>query len=341
MLGLGAGIALIAAPCGAEPAPAASGAPAQAAEPTPAVDPKLAQARELYLQGVELVKAAQWSGALAAFERSAVLRPHATTEFNIGACERAMGRYTSARESFHRALARARTAPDELAPSLSGEAEGFVAEIDRLIARVRVRLNPSNAAVAVDGRPLRRAGAAGRWIAGLEQPGPGQRVGAAGFELELNPGAHVITLSRKGYADAVINRSFAPGARAELTLELERLPATLHVSSNVSGALVMVDTRDVGPVPVSVLRPGGNYRVLVSKDGYEPYEAQVMVQAGEQTSLRAQLYAEKTPLTKRWWFWTAAAGVLVGGALATYALTRPDPEPPPYDGGSTGWVVRP
>ena len=103
----------------------------------------------------------------------------------------------------------------------------------------------------------------------------------------------------------------------------------------------MVDTRDVGPVPVSVLRHGGNYRVLVSKEGYEPYEARVLVQPGEATNLRAQLLEEKTPLTKRWWFWTAAAAVLAGGALATYALTRPDPEPPPYDGGSTGWVVRP
>jgi len=335
-VGLGAGSWLLAEPSAAQPAPD------PVVQPAPAADPKLEQARELYRQGVELVKVAQWSGALAAFERSVAFRPHATTVFNIGACERAMGRYTSARESFRRALERGRVEPDELAPSLTGEAQAFVAEIDHLVARVRVALDPPNAAIAVDGRPLRRAeGSGARFIAGLEQPGTGKRIGVATFELELNPGAHVITLSRKGYADAVVNRSFAPGARGELKLELERLPATLNVSSNVSGALVMIDTRDVGPAPVSVLRPGGNYRVLVSKDGFAPYEARVLVQPGEETNLRAQLLEERTPLTKRWWFWTAAAAVLAGGALATYALTRPDPEPPPYDGGSTGWVVRP
>jgi hypothetical protein len=28
-----------------------------------------------------------------------------------------------------------------------------------------------------------------------------------------------------------------------------------------------------------------------------------------------------------------------GAAVATWALTRPEPQPPPYDGGSLDWVV--
>ena len=62
---------------------------------------------------------------------------------------------------------------------------------------------------------------------------------------------------------------------------------------------------------------------------------------GERASVRAHLEVERIPLTKRWWFWASAAGVLATAAVVTYAVTRPTPEPVPYDGGSAGWVVQP
>jgi hypothetical protein len=65
-----------------------------------------------------------------------------------------------------------------------------------------------------------------------------------------------------------------------------------------------------------------------------------VVKAGEETNLRAELAQEKTPLVKKWWFWTGAAAVVAGGVVLTYELTR-DNKPPPYNGGSTGWVVAP
>src|SRR5262245_55054923 len=84
----------------AQPAPSASGElPAAAPE-----DPKVERARELYKSGIEDVKRERWSEALSAFESSAELRPHATTTFNIAACERALGHYTRAREILRQAL---------------------------------------------------------------------------------------------------------------------------------------------------------------------------------------------------------------------------------------------
>lgn len=310
--------------------------------PPPAPDATLEEARRLFREGVDAVKDASWSNALAAFEASAKLRPHATTTFNVGAVERALGRYTRARETFATALAQNQERPGELAPSLEEEAKGFVAEIDGLVARVAVKLDPPTAAVAVDGRPLVPARHEPRaLLAGVAEPGPGAPVGRGAFEIVVGPGAHVFTISRKGYTDAVVNRTFAPGSRTTLSLELSKLPATLRVSSNVGGAIVTVDGKDFGPAPVEVLRPAGSYRVVVAKDGFEAYEAQVAVQPGQRSELRATLVAETQPLTGKWWFWTAAAAVVAGGALVTYAATRPEPEPAPFDGGSTRWVVRP
>lgn len=306
--------------------------------PAPTVD-SVQQARALFKEGVEHVRNAEWADALTAFERSMSARAHATTAFNVGACERAMGRYSRARRSFREALDRASRSPDELAPSLTEEARGFVAEIDRLVARITLHIDPPETAIAVDGRPVTPVG--GVHVAGLEEPGPGRSLGATEAIVELNPGPHVFTLARKGYADAVVSRTFAVGARDRVELVLSRLPASLQVTSNVPGALVMVGERDVGPAPVSVQRPAGSYRVVVSKGGYEDYEADVLVRAGEQSALEARLIEERQQITKKWWFWTALAVVLVGGAAATYALTRPEPAPPPYQGGSTGWIVNP
>src|SRR5690606_34935175 len=103
--------------------------------------------------------------------------------------------------------------------------------------------------------------------------GPGKPPPVSEFSLLLNPGAHVFTLSRKGYTDAVVNKTFAPGSRTQLALELSRLPATLRISSNVERALVRVGGVDIGPAPIDVLRPAGEYEVEVSRDGYDAYES--------------------------------------------------------------------
>jgi len=304
-------------------------------------DARSARARQHFLEGVELVKSARWSEALASFEASTKLRPHPVTTFNIGACQRAMGYYTLARRSLHKALAQD-SADSALPDNLKNDAKAFLAQIESTLARVKVTVIPPNAAISVDGRPLERETADGSvLLAGVRPPGKGVVPARGSFDLVMDPGAHVMTLSRKGFADVVVNRSFSSGRQPELRLELAKLPATLRVSSNVPDALVYVNDVDLGPTPVDVRRPAGTHRVRVSKSGFDDYQTVVTVSAGEQADLQAKLASERIPLTKRWWFWAGAGAVVVGGVVLTYALTRPDPEPPPYDGGSTGWVASP
>jgi hypothetical protein len=323
-------------------------AAAQEPAPTPpaetAPDPALVRARELYQRGVEHVKRQEWSEALRAFQDSARSNPHATTTFNVAACERALGNYTRARVQYQRALAEGRARPEQLGESLRAEAEAVTKQIEGLLSRVVVRLQPKEARISVDGRPLAKGeSSSGRPVlyAGVERPNVGRPAPAAEFEIVMNPGAHVITISRKGFEDAVVNKSFAPGTSTELPITLSRLPATLRISSNVEGAVVRVDDVDIGPTPVDVLRPAGVHRIAVTKKGYDPFEADVALRAGELSSQRVTLRPESHPITKTWWFWTAAAAVVVGGVVTTYALTRPEPEPPPYERGNTGWLAQP
>jgi tetratricopeptide (TPR) repeat protein len=157
---------LAAGPAAAGPEPPAPGAVSEA--------PEIQDARDAYRLGVSLIKQGQWNDALAAFERSFRLKPDAVTAFNIGYCERALGRLTRARASFRRALA----AP-ELPPDKAAEARGYVAEVESRLSRVVLTLSPAGASVAVDGRPLEvshdggdpRAPAA-ELVAGTREPGP-------------------------------------------------------------------------------------------------------------------------------------------------------------------------
>jgi len=310
--------------------------PSIASEPS---EEAIQQARQLYRQGVEMVKQAQWQEALSAFERSDQLRPHATTLFNIGACEQAMGRYTKARETFLRALEAGRATEGELSPSLQQDAQGYLEQIETRLVKVQVTLVPSDASIAVDGRPLVKQEDV--YIAGLAPPGPGKPTGVSTFEVVLDPGRQVFTISRRGFSDAVHQQVFNNGDRKNLRLEVEKLPATLVITSDQPDALVFVNGFDAGPVPVELRRPAGMYDVVVKKPGYDNYEASLKANPGEEVSLRALMTKEQTSITSTWWFWTGAAAVVAGGAVLTYALTRPEPSPPPYDGGSSGWVVYP
>src|SRR5690606_9805599 len=118
-------------------------------------DDEIARAREAFRDGATLVKRERWAEAMAAFERSVALKPHAVTLFNIGYCQRALGQYTRAHATFSRALAahdasRSRGA-GELSESLLEETRGYLAELDGLFARATVTLTPPDVTLSVDG----------------------------------------------------------------------------------------------------------------------------------------------------------------------------------------------
>ncbi len=206
----------------------------------------------------------------------------------------------------------------------------------------KVKIVPREATFSVDGRPIVAIDAAkGLYGAGVASPGAGVAAPSESFDLVLDPGNHVFLLSRKGFSDAVVNKTLAPSKEpASLVFELEKLPARISISSSVKDAIVRVGPVDVGPVPVDVYRPAGSYPITVQKEGFVPYEGSVSVKAGEESKLNAVLKKKSFNVAEKWWFWTsivAAAGTV---AVVTYFVVRPEPDPPPYNGGSTGWVVQ-
>src|SRR5688500_14740935 len=118
-------------------------------------DDATTRARTEFVTATDHVKNARWGEALAAFERSAELRPHPLTTFNIGACERALGRYTRARATLDRALtANEAGGKRELAPSFVADVKKWIEDIDRLLVHAIVVVRPSDASLLVDGAPV-------------------------------------------------------------------------------------------------------------------------------------------------------------------------------------------
>jgi hypothetical protein len=157
--------------------------------------------------------------------------------------------------------------------------------------------------------------------------------------LVLDPGTHILVFSRTGFSNVLTRRTFAPGERAAIPLELDSLPGQLNVTANVAGAVVRVDALDEGVLPVSLSRSPGRHHIVVRHSDYLDYESDVVLRGGEETSLLASLQHKPNPITKRLWFWGVAATV-VGVAIAgTVIATRPAPQRPPVDGGSLGWPV--
>lgn len=309
----------------------------------PALAEPREEARAQFAAGAELVKSAKWSEALSAFERSFALVPHPVTLFNIGACERALGSYARAR----RTLSKTRELDGEgtngtLPDSARTDVEAFLSEIAAILVTVDVHLDPAGATIAVDGRPLETTltGERPTLTAGLAAPGPGRSPPAGDFRLELDPGAHVLVLSRPGFEDIVRRETFAKGRPATLELVLARLDGALDVRADRSGSAVSVDGIDVGSAPVTVRRPAGRYHVAVRKAGFIPFETDAVLEPGGRVELSAPLAPEKTPITKTWWFWTVAGGVVALATATTYFVTRPDPERPAANGGGLGWVLR-
>ncbi|MCB9583840.1 MAG: PEGA domain-containing protein [Polyangiaceae bacterium] len=314
------------------PAPTPSGADSAGSER----DPSAAKARESFLAGAKLAADLRWREALERFEASAKLRPHPGTTYNIAICQRALGQYTRARVSFERVLEEAKT--EALDQSLLDDTRAILAELRRVLARVTLTLKPKSAKLSIDGRPLRR-GENGGFVAGLREPGPPEAPGKSSLKITLDPGPHLLLISRKGYADYVKRLNLRPGGKLALELELSKLPANLKVQSNRTRAAVSIDGIDVGTAPISLSRPAGTYRVQVQEQGFQPYVTETRLRSGEQVTLRAVLDPETVALSERWWFWAGIGVLAVGIGVTTYALTRPDPERPPLNGGSLGWTV--
>ena len=215
-----------------------------------------AAAKEKIEEGKRLIAEEKYQDALEAFESSYALRPKTWVLFNIAMCNKALHRYTDAISAFKQFL---ETESDP--SSTTGRlARASLSELERLVGKVRLVEAPKGAAVYIDG----------------------ERVGTAPLKepLALDPGRHVVRVSKDRFKSLDVEVIVASGSEVEVRADLEQPKAELKVACSGEKTVVFVDEASVGPCPYQGSVEAGVHEVKVIEPGKETFIQTVEASAG-------------------------------------------------------------
>jgi hypothetical protein len=127
----------------------------------------------------------------------------------------------------------------------------------------------------------------------------GVEVGQTPIEkLELPAGVHDVVLKLDGYKDEELSVSIQAGKTLEVPVTMSKLTGMLTITSEPSGATVIVDGQEVGTTPLEkYVLPIGTHEVIVKKDGYKEETFNVSIQAGKELSFNVELSPLQTTTT--------------------------------------------
>ncbi len=143
---------------------------------------------------------------------------------------------------------------------------------------------------------------------------------------QVKPGYHELLLSKTGYQDYKTSGTVYAGQDLSLTISLTPNPQTpdtgsIAIVSAPSGAEVYLDNVYHGMTPVSVdaVSPG-THSLLLRLGGYQDWQSQVSVTAGQTTQISATLLETATPTPTQTGI--APLAILAGLGLFIMALRR-------------------
>ncbi|NLB69005.1 MAG: PEGA domain-containing protein [Lentisphaerae bacterium] len=115
---------------------------------------------------------------------------------------------------------------------------------------------------------------------------------------ELQIGSYRVEMSLEGYKPQRLDLNVTSGRPQRLNIELASSSATLDVTSEPIGAEVTVNGILRGTTPVTVEKiPEGSSTVIVTAEGYETYQEQVSLEAGDKFTLHTPLKPIPAKLT--------------------------------------------
>jgi hypothetical protein len=296
---------------------------------------------KLFEQGVTQRDEQSWGLALDAFERALTIakspRQIAAIQFNIAVCESSLGEYVSARRRWLVLMQQ----PELLDPDSLHDTERYLVATEKLIVRVEVKLEPETATLLVDEAPIIPSmEGANLYTSSPERGANVESLKQKRFTLLLDAGNHIFRAKRDGHADAVLNRTYGWGATDQLELVLALLPAKVSVTSQPPGAEVRLNERYQGFAPGDFAAPAGKYQLGLELKDYVDYKQELKLEPGQRLDLVIPLKLYDQPWYAKWWLWTAVGVVVAGAVVSTVLVTRPEPQTPPFDGGTSGWVAQ-
>jgi formylglycine-generating enzyme required for sulfatase activity/serine/threonine protein kinase len=120
----------------------------------------------------------------------------------------------------------------------------------------------------------------------------GKMLGVTPFTGEAPKGKRLVELKKETYLDGRQEVEISAGQPVNVHADLELGMGTLKITSEPSGASVKIDGKDVGVTPVEVEHLHGLVNVELAAAMYQIIKKQAQIQAGEVTTVTAQLQLE-------------------------------------------------
>ena len=154
-----------------------------------------------------------------------------------------------------------------VAPILETKPRLTVRQIEKHPANVRRVAAPAAVPVVVTGQALIESTPQG---AQFQVDGKSDPLWVTPFSVAgLNPGKHIISASKTGYAAEIRSVDVVAGNQASLVFHLAAVNALVVVNSTPAGADVVIDGRTTGRVtPAQFAVEKGSHTVLLRKQGY-------------------------------------------------------------------------
>jgi len=124
----------------------------------------------------------------------------------------------------------------------------------------------------------------------------GQELGTTPLLAPCPEGEHVLVIEKKGFARAQRTVQFSKDRSTEMTFTLQPLPPepALAVTTEPSGALVVVDDKELGKTPFIGVVPSGEHVLVLRLEGRRTAQAQIMMPEDRDLDLRFTLDEAKT-----------------------------------------------
>ncbi len=107
---------------------------------------------------------------------------------------------------------------------------------------------------------------------------------------EETPGSHSFTFSANGYRKQTLELNLVGGSPARLEATLVSSSASVHVTSEPSGANILVNGFDRGTTPADLSDiPEGEASIVITLPGHKKFTSSLRASAGDQLTLHAPL----------------------------------------------------
>lgn len=229
-------------------------------------------AREAFDRGASLHAAARYAEARDAFLAAHARSGDARVLYNVAVCDKSLGRYARAISVLRKSLA---TSASPLPSDYVRRVEENIEILSRYVGIVDLTTSPPGAAVTVDGEP------------------------AAGQNLALDTGDHVVVVSQEGFESKTVTLSVRAGDRRAEVISLVRAAtpgAVVLRCAKDPRCTFRVGDAELGAGPAAFAGEAGIYVASAWVDGRRVAEQSFELVNGKRSEL---VLLDRTPASAR------------------------------------------